>query len=359
MDFGGNQFTYVSKKKVDKVRNMRQNQPLSSIKESKDELLLSTNLKPDLNKVSEKEKKLESEKSEKIDLRGRSRSRSRSRSKDKKKMRARSRSNSIEMNNSQELDAVYSCDELEDNDDDDEEEEDSFNFNSKSDVRYMDTRMDEQERSYKPQKAKKEKKKRQQINLAEMKKTEDKVYEHEVDTNILSIKFAFLSEKVGYATGDPTFCKNCNSVLNKDSKLKPYSDKEDDTSILWECEFCNFSNIIQIEKEEIPKSDCIDYFVMSKNQVKSTDLNFSDEKTVIFCFDTSGSMCVTTPIKGKHKFKGNTIDKELQELMKFSDGSDQFYDQGSKGKTYISRIQCLQAAIESNLTLMKESSPNM
>ena len=153
-----------------------------------------------------------------------------------------------------------------------------------------------------------------------------------------------------------------NSILNNNSKLKVIEKIEKDenpNTTLWECEFCYFSNMIQIEPEEIPKTDIIDYFVMSKNQVKSNNFNFSDEKSIVFCFDVSGSMCVTTPIKGKHKFKGNTIDKELQELMKFSDGSDQNFDTSEQGKTYISRMQCLQAAIESNLSIMKDSSPNV
>jgi hypothetical protein len=101
---------------------------------------------------------------------------------------------------------------------------------------------------------------------------------------------------------------------------------------------------------------------MSKNQVSQIhkDINYIDEKSIVFCFDVSGSMCVSAPIKGKHKIKGNSnVDKEYEELMKFSDGSDQFYQSGSKGLTYVSRLQCLQAAIESNLNLLKDSSPNV
>lgn len=333
MDFAGNKYTYISKKKVEKIRGFKsqnQNQNLSVIKEKPENFEMSSNLNQVKLDVGKKEKRS-----------GRSRSRSNEKNR-------RSRSNSIELNVSGELDEVYSCDESEDKNSDNEDDEDDYKPKKKSEKKV---------KSQKESLSKKDKKIK--FNLASLKNTEDRVHEHEIDTNVLSIKFAFLSEKVGYATGDPTFCKNCTSVLNKNSRLKPSSDEKDDDVTIWECEFCNFTNKIQIEPEEIPKSECVDYFVMSKSQVKSSGLNYSDDKTILFVFDVSGSMCVTTPIKGKHKIKGNTIDKEYQELMKFSDGSDQFYDQGCKGKTYISRMQCLQAAIESNITLMKESAPNV
>jgi len=41
----------------------------------------------------------------------------------------------------------------------------------------------------------------------------------------------------------------------------------------------------------------------------------------------------------------------MQELMKFSDGSDQF-TQGERNVTYVSRMQCLQAAIDKQITDM-------
>jgi hypothetical protein len=67
--------------------------------------------------------------------------------------------------------------------------------------------------------------------------------------------------------------------------------------------------------------------------------------SVVFCIDISGSMCVSQPIAGKHQIKGDKV-KTLKDFMKFSDGSDQFL-QGEKNLTYISRMQCVQAAIES------------
>ena len=38
-----------------------------------------------------------------------------------------------------------------------------------------------------------------------------------------------------------------------------------------------------------------------------------DTKTMIFCIDISGSMCITTEIQGKHKLKGDKI-SQLQTL---------------------------------------------
>jgi len=184
-------------------------------------------------------------------------------------------------------------------------------------------------------------------------------YEHEVDSNVLTVKFEFLKEKVGYSTGDPYICKQCEAFLNQFSVLSPLENSE---KCIWECEFCNFKNEIAIEAEEIPKTDCIDYFIQSKSQ---TDKNFknssyNDEEKVIFTFDTSGSMCVSEPVVGKHKFKGNAnFESNMKELQKFGDNSDQHFGNTSKNVTYISRLQCLQAAIENNLENMKTLTPNV
>lgn len=43
--------------------------------------------------------------------------------------------------------------------------------------------------------------------------------------------------------------------------------------------------------------------------------------------------------------------------MKFSDGSDQRLD-GENNVTYVSRLQCVQAAIDQQLTEMSQGAPN-
>lgn len=47
----------------------------------------------------------------------------------------------------------------------------------------------------------------------------------------------------------------------------------------------------------------------------------------------------------------------MKELMKFSDGSDQRL-QGENNVTYVSRIQCVQAAIDSQITNMAQGAPD-
>jgi hypothetical protein len=48
-------------------------------------------------------------------------------------------------------------------------------------------------------------------------------------------------------------------------------------------------------------------------------------------------MCVSTPIQGSHKIKGDRIRDMKNDLMKFSDGSDQRLE-GDHGMTYVSRL---------------------
>jgi len=390
MYFGGNNFTYLSKRKLQKVEKLK-NPDLYSLKQIKEEpenlessiqkqninlrhpddfwdditisnipnnsnispILTSNNISnPNIanrNLVDAKTLNTFNVNIENEVIRGRKKE---SPSKLKDDSKSRSSSDSYEKNKDEELDEVYMS---EDEEDDDDSISPNKIIQSQKQSMHHSIKKDNVKQPLKSLDSKGER--RVKYNLAKMKKSGQKVYKHKVDTNILTIKFAFLSDKIGYATGDPTFCKNCNSILNANSKLTWDKETEEST---WVCEFCNFANKLQIEKEEVPKSNQMDYFIMSKNHKSKSGLSYSDDKTIIFCFDVSGSMCVTTPVTGKHKFKGSTIDKEMQELLKFTDGTDQsYYNKVNQDKTYISRMQCLQAAIESNLTLMKETAPNV
>ena len=71
----------------------------------------------------------------------------------------------------------------------------------------------------------------------------------------------------------------------------------------------------------------------------------NEDISVVFCVDNSGSMCITKPIKGSHKLKGDHLQQLKRDLLKFGDGSSQLLDNEAKNVTYISRLQCLQGAI--------------
>lgn len=61
-------------------------------------------------------------------------------------------------------------------------------------------------------------------------------------------------------------------------------------------------------------------------------------------------MCVSKPINGRVNLKGDKKSK-LSEFNRFGDGSDQYLE-GERNVTYVSRMQCLQAAIDSQITDM-------
>lgn len=79
---------------------------------------------------------------------------------------------------------------------------------------------------------------------------------------------------------------------------------------------------------------------------KKLGSNLDEDISVIFCIDISGSMCVSQPVQGKHVIKGDKISGLKKDLAKFGDGSDQFMSLSEKDVTYVSRMQCVQAAIE-------------
>lgn len=112
----------------------------------------------------------------------------------------------------------------------------------------------------------------------------------------------------------------------------------------WRCEFCNTVNEVDIDEEEVPKSEAINYIIQAAAKVHDQKRE-NLESSIVLCIDISGSMCVTIPIQGRHQIKNDRHQELMNEFMKFSDGSDQFL-QGERGVTYVSRLQCVQSALE-------------
>lgn len=151
-----------------------------------------------------------------------------------------------------------------------------------------------------------------------------KKYQQVVDTNIICIKFDFLKDKNPYATGEPNHCTQCNAYLSHLSALT-----EKDNKYIWDCEYCDKENILQIEKEEIPKEKIMDYFIGKEiTQTKDKDSSkITGANQLIFCFDISGSM--------SHEY---TCDVSI-----------------TKGR--ITRLDCLKNAIIGNINALVKEAP--
>ena len=175
-------------------------------------------------------------------------------------------------------------------------------------------------------------------------------FREEVDTNVVGIDFKIIEEDAQLAAGDPVFCSECRAVFSMHSALKEKEveqrmDSEevkredpesDDDEKVWTCEYCNQDNMVSLEGPEIPTQEAVNYILEPAKVVESEQ----GKQSVIFCLDVSGSMCVTTPVHGKFKMKGIDHQAQMRELMKFSDGSDQFHNEG-RNITYVSRLQCV------------------
>jgi len=132
-----------------------------------------------------------------------------------------------------------------------------------------------------------------------------------------------LKDQSELATGDPVFCTTCQAVFNMHSKIEENKLEEKQ---IWSCEFCNTKNTVQLEPEEMPKSEAVNYIVEAAAQIEDKSIGGTAQAhkdiSVVFCIDISGSMCVSLPVQGYHKIKGDHVQSMKAELMKFGDGSD-------------------------------------
>lgn len=178
----------------------------------------------------------------------------------------------------------------------------------------------------------------------------------------------------------------------------------EDTRV-WLCEFCDRRNLLDIDPEELPGTDTRDYMLEPAPHV---DLPEADQAAaaggdagdaqqqrvplVIFCVDTSGSMCVTTEVQGGFKLK-KVADQGMPDIPAdlMEDYEAQMAEinrpqqaRGNRGgmqmfrrpvrpqpivpepprvapqkTTWVSRLQCVQAAVESQLELWSKTQPDM
>jgi len=130
---------------------------------------------------------------------------------------------------------------------------------------------------------------------------------------------------------------------------------------IWICKFCNHINIIEIDSEEVPKAETVDYILApppdKDDESKSSD---QSESQIIFCIDVSGSMCVSQQIDSKHsqfKLKGNRLEQDKDALSEFIDGNAFHLNQQSEIQ-YVSRLQCVQTAVNEQIENLSKMNPN-
>lgn len=129
------------------------------------------------------------------------------------------------------------------------------------------------------------------------------------NVNVFGVAFSNLEEEASDITGDPVLCKRCGVILSSISKLEDIPEDsstiqsepadiwkapaihpkieefsepltlQDDGSKLWRCEFCDEVNIVDLDIEEMPVADTVDYLLEHPPEVDED----GDTSNVIFC----------------------------------------------------------------------------
>lgn len=175
-----------------------------------------------------------------------------------------------------------------------------------------------------------------------------KKWKQEVDTNVVEVPLSAISSETVISTGDPVFCVECRALLNACSTLQQGAEQG---NFIWNCEFCGAMNQVVLEIEEIPHDKKLKYIVEAADTGAQPS---SDSASILFCIDISGSMCVTQPAKQKLKLKTQKVDEEMLRLQReFGEG----FVPEARGRTYVSRLECVQAAIEAQIQDLVRKQP--
>lgn len=189
----------------------------------------------------------------------------------------------------------------------------------------------------------------------------------------MNLNLGELGTQARLATGDPCFCSGCGAGLSGVSArtgglaAKTTGGDDDDATHTWHCEFCGVDNDLDLDPEEMPTAtetaeavDTVDYVLMAAPDAAALQRSVSsEENTVIFVIDISGSMCMSQEVEGRVNLKGDRT-ADMQSLLTQEDGGmhGQWMPGQRRNVTYVSRLQAVQAAVEAQITDMAANNPN-
>ncbi|PRP83129.1 hypothetical protein PROFUN_09808 [Planoprotostelium fungivorum] len=210
-----------------------------------------------------------------------------------------------------------------------------------------------------------------------------KVYQ-KADVNVFRLDMSSVACEGEIATGDPIYCRGCSAVLNSRSKItseEPQKAKKinkdlgcttkapslvmdlikgdvpdlpedgDEPLPYWACEFCSVYTRVDMDPEERAHTNVVEYIV--EPAPASADGSAEETSNVIFCIDISGSMCVTMEVDKNIKMKVPPPKPSGLE------GEGQQYLPNERREiNYVSRLQCLQVAIEQHIEASVRDKPN-
>ena len=157
-----------------------------------------------------------------------------------------------------------------------------------------------------------------------------------VDKNIFEVSLECLKLPILLSTGDPYRCSTCQSVFSSSCKILLNDEQK-----VFLCSCCGTLNPLSIEEDEIPKTLDQNYLlekVTTVHEDQPLSETSLDASSIIFCIDTSGSMAM-----------GQDVDAGQWVKTKKVPNKD--------GKIKVSRLECVQAAVDSQIRVIDQSFP--
>ncbi|XP_066269460.1 circularly permutated Ras protein 1-like isoform X1 [Branchiostoma lanceolatum] len=161
------------------------------------------------------------------------------------------------------------------------------------------------------------------------------------DGNVVLLSLSCLEDETTVMPRAPPSCAECNAVLSHLSKI---INGEDGQPGGWHCHFCNTRND-GIEEKDIPTEGTAEY-VLAPADTCTNDLSGAGsgaspetQGVVVLCVDVSGSMGVTTKVPQLQAEWKAMRDKKA-------------------GKEYVTRLECMTAAIARHLERLELDTPN-
>lgn len=201
-------------------------------------------------------------------------------------------------------------------------------------------------------------------NTAELEQ-EFEYREYRLNTNIVEVAMKDLTELTPLATGDPKFCDQCGAMFSCVSKLEENK---------WICEFCEYSNIVDLEPEEIPTENKLTYIIQGTSQTSEEREGADSDITIIFCIDISGSMGTTSEVQNTSKVNqedemiraceefglldSHTLKTREDKLQYIYQNYSDNFPLDSHQTHYLTRLDFVISAIEARLSDMALATPS-